>query len=384
MAPTYLWNFLSSNSGGYIKKLLDQTQKSNASKNLDFERQLKSARKARGVGGQKEEKASLLNKEFETKFKEAFSSVKKHIETPRPESRRLVKMSIAESSNDSTIADEHLKVADSSNRKPFLKKISKSLSLVLNVMKPTSGLKNLTTHYMLLKFLNMLNVLVQIVFLHYMFGRNFYRYGLDFFAKLWNNEDPFYLSKQFPIISLCNFYVHQNLRQIHWNTAQCILSINIFIEKFYVIIWFWYVFLLLVNLFNIISWLIELTSSYKENFLAKYLNIYRKMNDAGVDLNRQQHKDDKDLLHKEVRFSSSDSITRKEAHYFYEDYLGNNGVLMLHLIKSVAGELIFMDLLHVLWQDYQEENQKKAANDDETKNNEKSELFNVQEENYEA
>lgn len=108
------------------------------------------------------------------------------------------------------------------------------------------------------------------------------------------------------------------------------------------------------------------------------------MNDAGVDLNRQQHKDDKDLLHKEVRFSSSDSITRKEAHYFYEDYLGNNGVLMLHLIKSVAGELIFMDLLHVLWQDYQEENQKKAANDDETKNNEKSELFNVQEENYEA
>jgi hypothetical protein len=40
--------------------------------------------------------------------------------------------------------------------------------------------------------------------------------------------------------------------------------------------------------------------------------------------------------------------------HFCDEYLRSNGVLMLHMIKSVAGEIIFLDTLGVLWKDCRE------------------------------
>ena len=95
--------------------------------------------------------------------------------------------------------------------------------------------------------------------------------------KVINNEDPLIISEQFPIVTICDFYTHQNLRQLHMNSAQCLLPINVLIEKFYVFIWFWLYVLAVVTFLNIISWIYEICSSTSIGFIRKYLRIKEKM-----------------------------------------------------------------------------------------------------------
>ena len=390
MAPTALWNYLSASSGGYIKKLLDQTQKSTATESI-----LKKQKeyKAKTKSGEGEDTSSLLEEQFNEEFKKNFKMLSKQIDLEKkPKSKSYASSSSYHASSvlnsadrqplmktvgfddsvlkDSIDDDEYKKTitdVDTENieHKGIYKKSSKSFSKVLSRMKPKLGLQNLVAYYMFLKFLNFVNVITQILLLHYLvFDRSFITYGADFMAKIYQSENPFFLSKIFPIISFCNFYVHQNLRQIHWNTAQCILSINIFIEKFYVIIWFWYLLLLIINLLNIFSWCIELKGESKLSFLIKYLNIYKAMHRAKTETNHHQQQQSEKLssfmqghTHKspfeqQTKVEYSSKIERNQADSFYA-YLKIDGVLMLHMIKNVAGEIIFLDLLNVLWEDHQ-------------------------------
>ena len=40
---------------------------------------------------------------------------------------------------------------------------------------------------------------------------------------------------------------------------------------------------------------------------------------------------------------------------FYETSLGIDGYVMLHIIKSVAGDIVFMEMLYELWVDFEKE-----------------------------
>ncbi len=148
------------------------------------------------------------------------------------------------------------------------------------IVKPIRGVKNLALYYFAMKFFNLTNVIVQLVGLRFVFGADFWRYGFDYMAKIMNNEDPLWMSKQFPIVTICDYYVHQNLRKLHWNSSQCLLAINVLIEKFYVFIWLWLYVLLILTLMNIVSWFLEVFSSTRTGFILKYLRIKEKMNDS--------------------------------------------------------------------------------------------------------
>ena len=110
-----------------------------------------------------------------------------------------------------------------------------------------------------------------------------------------NNEDPLWMSKQFPIVTICDYYVHQNLRKVHWNSSQCLLAINILIEKFYVFIWLWLYILLILTVLNIVSWFHEIYSSTSTGFIYKYLRIKEKMHE-----NYENRMNRSRSLHKQV------------------------------------------------------------------------------------
>jgi hypothetical protein len=255
-----------------------------------------------------------------------------------------------------------------------LRKQGKSLSKVLSGMKPSVGLRNLVFSYMFLKVLNLANVILQILLLNFiLFENGFLNYGIDFFRKLYNSENPFSVSEIFPIISFCNFYVHQNLRQIHWYTAQCILNVNVYIEKYFVILWYWFVFLIVVNLFNIASWALELRRDNRLLFLGKYMRIFNKMYPKRAEQHEQQQQQPKEeeggnFAHS-VQFSKSTlaDLDKIALGRFCDRYLRRDGVLMLHMIKAVAGEIIFLDLLGVLWDDFKEDEKPKVKSQEQEK-----------------
>jgi hypothetical protein len=216
---------------------------------------------------------------------------------------------------------------------------------------------------MFLKVLNLISVVLQVLLFHFvLFEQSFLDYGVDFFVKIANGANPFAVSRIFPLISFCNFNVHQNLHQVHGYTTQCLLNANIFIEKYFVVLWYWLLLLIVANVLNIGSWSVELSRTSRLTFLRKYIKIYQKMygtrqavsfapepsfTSSGADDGKPQSVE----FNSELPPAPSQQLT---VEHFCDEYLRSNGVLMLHMIKSVAGEIIFLDTLGVLWKDFRD------------------------------
>ena len=207
---------------------------------------------------------------------------------------------------------------------------------IISFMAPKSGAKNLAISMLLLKCFNLLNVLMQVAGLHYFLDFNVLYFGFEFFAKIYYNMDPFATTKQFPIMTFCDFFVHQNLRQIYGHSTQCVLPINLFIEKFFVILWFWMIFLVLVTMANIAAWIHDvLVGSAQRLFVNKYLRI--KMS----------------ILKQDTPGILFDDL--HDLDLFIGDYLGKDGFVMLHLIKLIIGDIIFLEMLFELWLNFKKQ-----------------------------
>jgi hypothetical protein len=353
--PSIIWNHILTDSTSYINKLLDQIAKEKLElsiKKIEKKQetelpttqtdsdQLKANPFFRSVESPKvetiteEEEARLLvpsnlvNDIKNALMKKLTEEKLEQICEDNVYSRETRKLFNTSSDNRSRSS---LKVNLIKRFSSLTKETKKKIS---NFMKPIKGVQHLAFYYMGLKVFNLVNVLTQLFFLHFIFGSQFYRYGIDFFIKLINNQDPFYLSRQFPIITFCDFFVYQNLRQLHSNSAQCVLSINIFIEKFFVIIWFWLIFLIIMTTVNIFSWVIELSSTQNLMFILKYLRIKQNMSLNYLTDNKEYHLDE--------------NLVKK----FYKYHLGRDGVIMLHMVKVAAGDIKLMELLFELWKNF--------------------------------
>ncbi|CAH1730953.1 innexin inx2-like [Aphis gossypii] len=97
--------------------------------------------------------------------------------------------------------------------------------------------------------LNFVNVVVQILFLHYFFEGEFASYGLDVFRfttmEPSEREDP--MSRIFPKVAKCTFEKYGFSGTIQTFDGLCLLPLNMVNEKIYAFLWFWF---LLVAVFS--------------------------------------------------------------------------------------------------------------------------------------
>jgi hypothetical protein len=112
---------------------------------------------------------------------------------------------------------------------------------------------SLAYFYMFIKSLYILNLIFQILFLQYFLSYhdvNYFQYGLHVLTKLFSGFSiP--ESRLFPRITLCDFQIRE-LGERHYYTVECILVINIFIEKIYFILWIWFGFLLIITIIDML------------------------------------------------------------------------------------------------------------------------------------
>ena len=230
---------------------------------------------------------------------------------------------------------------------------------ISDLMKPKNRFKNFARSYMLLKILNVLNAIFQFFFLRLVFGVEFYKYGFEFIDKqIINKKNYVASSKFFPILSFCDFYIHQNLRQVHTNTIQCLLPINCVNEQIFFIIWFWLVILVIVTFYNLATWMYEYLMPGRINFYYKYISIrinIQNFNDINANnftrgiynINSKRFPVPNEKKSKEIF-----CLTKVNLRKFQRNYLGNDGFIMLHIIKSISGTLVFMELLYEIWSDF--------------------------------
>lgn len=61
---------------------------------------------------------------------------------------------------------------------------------------------------------------------------------------------------------------------IHHFTVQCVLVINLFNEKIFVFLWFWFIILTALTLFSFVYWLLQVALPYSaKGFITRHMEL---------------------------------------------------------------------------------------------------------------
>ncbi|XP_076443340.1 innexin unc-9-like [Babylonia areolata] len=179
----------------------------------------------------------------------------------------------------------------------------------------------LTGLYLFTKVLYLANVVCQFLFLSAFLGFNYFFFGYDVLVNLKENGE-FRDFDHFPRVVMCDIHIRQ-LQNDHIYTVQCVLSINLFVEKSFALLWFWLFFLTVVSVVNISQWAFEIFFSYRrDRFIQKYLLM------LGLD---------------------DRSPERKLFKTFVSDYLRDDGIFLLRSVGNNSSDLILLDLVQAMW-----------------------------------
>lgn len=388
--PSLIWKIMSANSSGYMNKMLDigstRSIKADDKEAIEFLQTFKTFKskisKSKSItannsfddGSGSENSFNEKNggdqplytiKEEGEKAEDLLANKEKQLNS----FNTTATITIADSEQPTKLNRRQISMNSSEKSKTY--KTSKSfrdriITQKLIALNPIKGFKGITIKYFILKMLNLINAVGQIFLLNYIFGGDFLDYGIKYSRKLWYTQNPLFLTKQFPVFTLCDVYAHVPNAKIHENTIQCILGINVLLEKFFILIWFWLVVLSIITVWNLLSWIYEVLFASKAAFLYKYLMIFHHMN----------NENNRNVLfktHYENESSESKGLISmqypliNDIQAFQKNYLGLDGLIMLLLLKSAGGDVTFIKLLGLLWKDYKGELNNKLPDKPEAK-----------------
>uniref|UniRef100_A0A915PZD6 Innexin n=1 Tax=Setaria digitata TaxID=48799 RepID=A0A915PZD6_9BILA len=156
-------------------------------------------------------------------------------------------------------------------------------------------------------------------------------YGFDVIRDIINGTE-WTTSGYFPRVSVCDFTVRQ-VGNIQRYSVQCVLVINMFNEKIFVFLWFWYLFLVLCTILSFIYWFIVLTCPcFGRWFISQSLEL------------------------SEMKFDPDTKA--KEVDRFVRSYLRCDGLFVLRMVEIHAGVLFGNDLILSLWNAFYEVEEK--------------------------
>nr|QIC55129.1 innexin 5 [Lymnaea stagnalis] len=188
--------------------------------------------------------------------------------------------------------------------------------------------------YMFVKLLYLANVIGQFFLLSAFLDINFWMFGIkamETMAKKGNWQDHY----TFPRVGMCDYKIRQ-LQNLQTFSVQCVLSINLFLEKMYLIFWFWLVMLLVFNSVNLLHWLLRaLVPHTGENFLSKYLTLLN------------------------INTKNETKIFKR----FVSNYLRTDGVFMMRIVAGNIGDMLTLDLVSQLWKMYKQHHGLKDSED---------------------
>lgn len=179
----------------------------------------------------------------------------------------------------------------------------------------------LTGFYLFIKLLYVANIVFQFFILNVFLSMDYSVYGIEVIQNLIQTGE-FKDSPRFPRVTLCDFEIRQ-LANVQRYTVQCVLPINLFNEKIFIFLWFWYLLVAILTIGNYLSWLYQvLLGSNRYHYVKKYLKIgdnIRNKNDA------------------------------KFARKFADEYLRDDGIFVLKIVAKNSSELVLNDLVNHMW-----------------------------------
>jgi len=199
------------------------------------------------------------------------------------------------------------------------------------------------------KFLFLINSLIQIFLLNSFLGNDYYLFGFEILNKFIHGRD-WGESKRFPRVTLCDFHIRE-IGIIHRYTVQCVLPINLFNEKIFLILWFWILLLAAFNLGDFLSWLLRiLRVDSRSAYVRRKLAMNRAL------LSEQYSKSDQTKLDEKIRSKA-----------FVRDYLQEDGCFALRLLARNGQDIIVGEIINKLYQNFCVIYERNHHNSDEAK-----------------
>ncbi|KAI6183066.1 Innexin family-containing protein [Aphelenchoides bicaudatus] len=180
--------------------------------------------------------------------------------------------------------------------------------------------------YLAVKIIYAFNALFQFFLVKWMLGTDSFMWGYNVLMDLIaGREWP--ETGNFPRVNLCDFAVRV-LGNLHRHTLQCVLMINMFNEKIFVFLWFWFCIMALVSTYSLFSWFLKSFSSRADRrLISTYL--------AKIDPQ-----------------ASRSVASRAQIHRFVTQTIRPDGMFLIRLISSNSGDLVTCELLSTLWKDF--------------------------------
>ncbi|CAF0786195.1 unnamed protein product [Rotaria sordida] len=200
------------------------------------------------------------------------------------------------------------------------------------------------TLYLFIKVYYIFNVILQIWLLSLFLGTNFLKFGYES-VKLFRHGLNQPESKYFPRETFCDFHVREPLRggePLQRITVQCVLTVNLFNQQIFTLLWIWYGFILICNIYALILWGVRLGSStHQYNFI--YTRLART---SRPQIPRFR------LDFKYVTRDIGDHVHTTLVDAFLNDYLEADGYFFIRLLAANASDFIVQEIIEQLWSTY--------------------------------
>lgn len=182
----------------------------------------------------------------------------------------------------------------------------------------------LISSYLCVKLLYLFNAIGQLLLLDAFLDVDPKRlYGLEIIRKLIEGTDWTEVER-FPRVTLCDFKIRHLGRLLPY-VVQCVLTINLFNEKIFLIIWFWFLILSALTALSLVKWF-----TLAVYWPAQVDYVRRQLSSIGVD----------------------DCSVKSRVRNFVVDYLRRDGLFVLKLLTLGGGEMVCAETLSGLWSNY--------------------------------
>ncbi len=194
--------------------------------------------------------------------------------------------------------------------------------------------------YVFVKLLYIANAIGQLFLLNLFMGRGFSLIGIEAIQQ-WINGQDMEAVERFPRITMCKFIIRTLGDNIQPYDVQCLLPINIYNEKVFLLIWFWLAFVAAASIYGLIKWFYYFSSTARKNFVQRFL----KANDIPHDTSSTSSSTTGIA-------SSNDQAPVKRIDDFVDNYCRQDGLLLLRIVKKNTNNVIAGEVICALWDNW--------------------------------
>uniref|UniRef100_A0A914PZ10 Innexin n=1 Tax=Panagrolaimus davidi TaxID=227884 RepID=A0A914PZ10_9BILA len=194
-----------------------------------------------------------------------------------------------------------------------------------------------TATYLCYKFLNCLNSFAQLLILNRFLSESYTFGGFGLLRDLLIEKD-WKLTGHFPRVTFCDVSIRDDESSLPMNfTVQCVLPNNMFNEKIYIILWFWFAALTALNYVNLLYWIFtSMSYAWKIQFIKAQLQF------------------------PSLRFARLARLGNGDILQFLQQWLKMDGLTALRLISANSGDFVSSDFLGAMYLDFECQRAQKA------------------------